>query len=81
MSKGVQNFPGTSSTARHYLAKNHIYLLSRTHGTNKVYLLYSFSWIKIQTKNEGMHVTKLVVLVTRIPKNLGLYFSDFSTNF
>ena len=28
-----------------------------------------------------MHVTKLVVLVTRIPKHLGLYFSDFSTNF
>ena len=56
-------------------------LLSRTHGTNKVYLFYSFSWIKIQTKTEDVHVTKLVDLVTRIPKHLDLYFSDFSTNF
>ena len=52
-------------------------LLSRTHGTNKVYLFYSFSWIKIQNKNEDVHVTKLVDIVTSIPKHLDLYFSDF----
>ena len=62
------------------LAKNHIQLLSRTHGTNKTYLSYSFGWIKIQTRTENVHVTKLVVLVTRIPKHLDLYFSDFSMN-
>ena len=28
-----------------------------------------------------MHVAKLVDLIKRIPKHLGLYFSDFSTNF
>ena len=27
-----------------------------------------------------MHVTKLVDIVTRIPKQLSLHFSDFSTN-
>ena len=63
------------------LAKNHIQLLSKTHGTNKNYLSYSFGWIKIQTITENVHVTKHVVLVTRIPKHLDLYFSDFSTNF
>ena len=52
-------------------------LLSRTPRTNKAYLFFPISWIKIQTKNEDVHVTKLVVLVTRIPKHLGLYFSDF----
>ena len=56
-------------------------LMSITHGTNKVYLFYPFSWIKIQRKNEDVHVTNLVVLVIRIPKHLDLYFSDFSTNF
>ena len=56
-------------------------LLSTTPTTIKVYLFYSFSWIKIQTKNEDLHVTKLVDLVTRIPKHLDLYFSDFSMNF
>ena len=33
------------------------------------------------TKTEDVYVTKLVGLVTRIPKHLYLYFSDFSTNF
>ena len=81
MSKGVQNFPGTSSTARHYLAKNHIELLSTTPRTSKAYLFFPFSWIKIQTKNEDVYVTKVVGIVTRIPKHLELYFSNFSTNF
>ena len=35
----------------------------------------------MQTKTEDVHVTKVVVLVTRIPKHLDLHFSDFSTNF
>ena len=49
-------------------------LLSRTPRTNKAYLFFSFSWIKIQTKNEDVHVTKLVVLVTRIPLSfLGIF--------
>ena len=56
-------------------------LLARNPRINKAYYFYSILWIKIQTKNEDVHVTKLVVLVTRIPKHLGLYFSDFSTNF
>ena len=63
------------------LAKNHRKLLSRTHGTIKDYLFYSFSWIKMQTKTEDVDVTKLVGLVTRILKHLDLYFSEFSTNF
>ena len=52
-------------------------LLSRTHGTNKVYLFYSFSWIKIQTKTKDLHVTNFVDIATRIPKHLDLHFSDF----
>ena len=63
------------------LAKNHRKLLSTTPRTIKDYLLYSFSWIKMQTKNEALDVTKLVDLVTRIPKHLDLYFFYFSTNF
>ena len=55
--------------------------MSTTPRTIEAYLFYSFSWIKIQTKTEDVHVTKLVVLVTRIPKHLDLYFSDFLTNF
>ena len=47
-------------------------LLSRTPRTNKAYLFFPFSWIKIQTKNEDVYVTKHVFLVTRIPKHLGL---------
>ena len=35
----------------------------------------------MQTKNEDIYVIKVVGLVTRIPKNLDLYFSDFSMNF
>ena len=31
----------------------------------------------MQTKTEDVYVTKLVGLVTRIPKHLDLYFSDF----
>ena len=67
--------------ARHNQDKNHRQLLSRTPRTDKAYLLFPFSWIKTKTKNEDVHVTKLVVFVTRIPKHLGLYFSVFSTNF
>ena len=55
--------------------------MSRTHGTNKAYYLYSISWIKIQTRTENMHVTNFVDLLTRIPKHLDLHFYDFSTNF
>ena len=66
---------------RHKLAKNYMKLLTRTHGTNKAYYFYSISWIKIQTRPENMHVTKLVVIGTRIPKHLDLHFSEFSTNF
>ena len=40
-----------------------------------------FYWIKIQTKTEDVHVINFVDLVTRIPKHLDLYFSNFSTNF
>ena len=81
MSKGVQNFPGTSSTARNFLAKNHLKLLSTTPRTIKAYLFYSISWINMQTKTEYVYVTKLVGHVTSILKYLDLYFSDFSTNF
>ena len=56
-------------------------LLSTTPRTIKAYLFYSFSWINMQTKTEDVYVTKLVGLVTRIPKHLDLYFSDFSMNF
>ena len=56
-------------------------LLSTTPKTIKAYLIYSFSWIKMQTKNEDVYVTKVVGLVTRNPNHLDLYFSDFSTNF
>ena len=55
-------------------------LLSTTPKTIKAYLIYSFSWIKMQTQNEDVYVTKVVGLVTRIPKHLDLYFSDLSTN-
>ena len=55
--------------------------MSRNPRTIKAYLFYSFSWIKMQAKNEDVYVTKLVGLVTRIPKHLDLYFSNFSTNF
>ena len=81
MSKRFQILPGTSNTVRHNQAKNHRQLLSRTPRTIKAHLFYSFSWIKKQTKTEDVHVTKLVVLVTRIPKHLDLIFSDYSTNF
>jgi len=33
------------------------------------------------TKSEDVNVTKLVVLVARIPKHFDLHFYDFSTNF
>ena len=52
-------------------------LLSTTPKTFKSYLIYSFSWIKMKTKIEDVYVTKVVGLVTRIPKHLDLYFSDF----
>ena len=55
--------------------------MSRTHGTNKAYYLYSISWIKIQTRTENMHVTNFVDLLTRIPKHLDFHFSEFSMNF
>ena len=55
--------------------------MSKTPKTIKAYLIYSFSWIEIQTKNEDVYVTKVVGLVTRIPKHWDLYFSDFSMNF
>ena len=56
--------PGTSNTARHILAKNHMKLLSTTPRTIKDYLFYAFSWINMQTKTEDMYVTKHVGLVT-----------------
>ena len=56
-------------------------LLSTTPRTIKAYLFYYFFWINMQTKTEDVYVTKLVGLVTWIPKHLDLYFSDFSTNF
>ena len=73
--------PGTSNTARHILAKNHMKLLSTTPRKIKAYLFYSFSWINMQTKTEDVYVTKLVDLVTRITKHLDLYFSNVSMNF
>ena len=81
MSKRFQILPGTSNTVRHNQAKNHRQLLSRTPRTIKAYLFYSFSWIKDKTKTEDVYVTKLVNLITRIPKHLDLHFSDFSMNF
>ena len=33
------------------------------------------------TDSEDVHVTKLLDIVTSIPKQLSLHFSDFSTNF
>ena len=79
MSKGFKFILGTNNTARHMLAKNHMKLLNTTPRTIKAYLFYSFSWINMQTKTENVCVTKLVGLVTRIPKHLVLYFSDFSS--
>ena len=64
MSKGFKFLPGTSNTARHILAKNHMKLLNTTPRTIKAYLFYSFSWINMQTKTEDMYVTKHVGLVT-----------------
>ena len=81
MSKRFQIFPGTSNITRYILAKNHMKLLSRTPRTIKAYLFYSFSWTNMQTKNKNVYVTKLVGLVTRIPKHLDLYFYDLSMNF
>ena len=81
MSKRFQILPGTSNTVRHNQAKNHRQLLSRTPRTIKTYLLYSFSWIKKQTKTKDVYVTKHVGPITRIPKHLDFYFSDFSINF
>ena len=63
---------------KYLLAKNHMKLLSTTPRTIKANLFYSFSWINMQTKTEDVYVTKLVGLVTGIPKHLDLYFSDFS---
>ena len=56
-------------------------LLSISPRKIKAYLFYSFSWINMQTKTKDVNVTKLVGLVTRIPNDLDLYFSDFSMNF
>ena len=56
-------------------------LLSTTPRTIKAYLFYSISLNNMQTKTEDVYVTKLVGLVTMIPKHLDLYFSDFSMNF
>ena len=56
-------------------------LLSTTPKTIKAYLIYSFSWIKMQTKNEDVDVTKIVDFVARIRKHFSLHFSDFSTIF
>ena len=81
MSKGFKFILGTNNTTRHMLAKNHMKLLSRTSRTIKAYLFYSFTWINMQTKTEDVYVTKLVDLVTRIPKHLDLHFSDLFTNF
>ena len=52
-------------------------LLSTTPRTIKAYLFYYFSWINMQTKTEDVYVTEFVGLVTRIPKHLDLYFSNF----
>ena len=81
MSKRFQFLPDANNTSIHKLAKNHMKLLTRTPRINKAYYFYSISWIKIQTRTENMNLTKLIVLVTRIPKHLDLHFSDFSTNF
>ena len=45
-------------------------LLSTTPKTIKSYLIYYFSWIKMQTKNEDVYVTKVVGLITGIIKYL-----------
>jgi hypothetical protein len=73
--------PDPSNSTIQILAKNHIKLLSGTPRTFKAYFFYYFSWIKIQTKNEDVDVTKLVYFVVRIPKHFILHFSDFSTIF
>ena len=81
MSKRFKFLPGTSNTAIHILGKNHMKLLNTTPRTIKAYLFFPFSWIKIKTKTEDVYVTKVVGLITRIPKHFDLYFYDFSTNF
>ena len=81
MSNRLQILPDTSNPVRHNQAKNHRQLLSRTPRTIKAYLFYSFSWIKKKTKTEDVYLTKLINLLTRIPKHLDLYFYDFSINF
>jgi hypothetical protein len=35
----------------------------------------------MQTDSEDVHVTKLVDIVSRIPKHLDVHFYDLSTNF
>ena len=42
---------------------------------------YSFSQIKIKAKYEHLNVTKVVVLVLRIPEHFSLHFHDFYTIF
>ena len=44
-------------------------------------IFYSFSQIKIKAKYEHLNVTKVVVLVLRIPEHFSLYFSDLYTIF
>ena len=56
---------------------NHMKLLTTTPRTIKAYLFYYFPWINMQTKTEDVYVTKLVGLVTWIPKHLDLYFYGF----
>ena len=60
VSKGVQIFIIYYNTARHIRAKNHMKLPSTTPKTIKAYLIYSFYWIKMQTKTEDVYVTKVV---------------------
>ena len=43
-------------------------------------IFYSFSQIKIKAKYEHVNVTKVVVLVLRIPEHFSLHFYYFYTN-
>jgi len=62
------------------LSKNQNQNMHTTWDTNKNYLFLYFKYSKNSWENEKVHVTKVVDLVTRIPEQLILHFSDFSTN-
>ena len=52
--------------------------MSRIPRTIMSYLNYLYLWITIESESEHVTVIKLVVLVLRIPEQIGLHFYGFS---